>query len=94
MEDDHRCLRHEPLGDTCNGKTFFPEILLPKVGEHFTNLRSFKFNGSSLAANINCAEMIVVVQPQRCELLVTFLESYNKSPVRCKAQSLGFTSVG
>ena len=68
MADDHRCLRHESLGDTSNRKTFFAEILLPKMGEHFTSIRSFQFNGSSLAADINYAEMIVVIQPQRCEL--------------------------
>src|ERR1700730_18792522 len=61
VADDHRCLRHESLGDTCNRETFFPEILIPKMGEHFTNLRSFKFNGSSLAADINNTEMIVAL---------------------------------
>ena len=60
MADDHRGLRHESLGDTGNRETFFPEILIPEMGEHFTNLRSFQFNGSSLAADINCAEMMVV----------------------------------
>src|SRR4051794_7546457 len=30
VPDDHRCLRHESLGDTCNRETFFPEILIPK----------------------------------------------------------------
>ena len=38
--------------------------------------------------------MIVVFQRQRCELLFSFRESYNKPPVRCKAQRLGFTSAG
>src|SRR5258708_39222178 len=42
--DDHRCLCHESLADTCNRKTFFPEILIPKVGQHLADLRSFKFN--------------------------------------------------
>jgi hypothetical protein len=59
MADDHRCLRHESLGDTCNRELFFPEILLPKVGEHFTSLGPSKFNGRSLAADINYAEMMV-----------------------------------
>ena len=59
------------------GKSFYPEILIPKVSEHFTNLRSFKFNGRSLAADIHYAEMIVVLQYQRCKLLLSFLKSYN-----------------
>jgi hypothetical protein len=50
---------------------------MPKAGEQFTNLRSFKFNGRSLFADIHYAEMIVVLQHQRCELLFGFLESDN-----------------
>jgi hypothetical protein len=38
--------------------------------------------------------MIVVLQQQRCEPLLSFLESYNKPPVRCKSQGIGFTSAG
>src|SRR4029077_5543128 len=94
MPDDHRCLCHESLGDTCDRETFFAEILIPKVSEHFTNLRSFQFNGSSLAADVNSAEVIVVLRQQQCEFLLSFLESYNKPPVRCKAQDMGFSSAG
>jgi hypothetical protein len=61
MENDHRCLRHDSLGNASNRETFFAEILIPKMGKHFTNLRPFKFNSSSLAADINYAEMIVVI---------------------------------
>ena len=94
MVDDHRSLRHESLGDTCNRETFLAEILFPQMGEHVTCIWSFQFNRRSLAADIDYAEMIVVLQPQRFELLLSFLASYNKPPVRCKAQGMGFTSTG
>src|SRR4051794_19836549 len=33
----------------------------------------------------------MILVPQLCELLLIFLESYNKPPVRCKTQGMGFT---
>src|SRR5204863_7013543 len=93
VADDHRCLRHESLGDTSDRETFFAEILIPKMGEYFSNIRSFKFNRSSLFADINCAVMILVIQQQRCELLLNFLESYNKPPIRSQTQGMDFTST-
>jgi hypothetical protein len=38
--------------------------------------------------------MIVVLQPKRCEFLLSILKSYNKPPVWCEAQGIGFTSTG
>ena len=93
MPNDHGSFRHESLRDTCNRKTFFAEILLPKMSEHFMNLWSFKFNGSSLAADINYAEMIFIIQTQFCESLLSVLESNNKPPVWRKTQDISFTSV-
>ena len=89
MIHDHWGLRHQSLGDGCDRKTFFAEILIPKVCEQFTNLGSFQFNRRSLAADIDHAEMIVVLQRQRCELLLCFLKSYNKPPVRGKTKEHG-----
>src|SRR5436190_20115691 len=94
MKEDHWCLCHESLGNTSDRKTFIPQILFPKMGEHFMRIRSFQFNGRSLAADIHYAEMIIVVPPQRCEFLFRFRKSYYQPPVRCKTERMNFSSTG
>src|SRR5690349_11459350 len=91
MANDYRRLRHESLRNTSNRETPFTKVLLPKLCEHFANIKSFKFNGSSLAAYINYTKMMIVSQP--FQLLPGFRQSNNKPPVRCKAQRINCTRL-
>src|ERR1700753_3477924 len=88
VPNDHGRLGHETRRDTCNGEIFFAEILLPEMSKHFTGNWSFQFNGRSLPAHINCAEMIFVFQSHLRKLLHCFPESYNEPPVWCKTKCM------
>ena len=82
MPDDHRCLRHETLRYDSNRKIPVAEILLPQIGEYLTRMRPLQFNRRTLTANIDDAEMMLILHPQWREALHRILYSDNQPPIR------------